>query len=90
MVLFHIEASHFIWRMVRRLAGGGGGGGLGDVTQQQFEQLLSGRCDRRLDVAGWTAPAAGLFLEKVTYGDKPGPRPKRQPARGKPERRVRR
>jgi tRNA pseudouridine38-40 synthase len=74
MVLFHIEASHFIWRMVRRLVGVLVKLGRGELTHEQFEQLLRGRCDRKLDVAGWTAPAAGLFLEKVTYGDKPAGR----------------
>jgi tRNA pseudouridine38-40 synthase len=68
MVLFHIEASHFIWRMVRRLVGVLVRLGRGEITHEQFEKLLSGRCDRKLDVAGWTAPASGLFLEKVTYG----------------------
>jgi len=29
--------------------------------------LLDGRADPRLDVAAWTAPASGLFLEEVRY-----------------------
>ena len=74
MILFHIEASHFIWRMVRRLVGVLVRIGRGEMTHEQFEQLLRARCDRKLDVAGWTAPAAGLFLEKVTYGNKPAAR----------------
>ena len=88
MVLFHIEASHFLWRMVRRLVGVLVKLGLGEITHEQFEQLLNGRCDRRLDVAAWTAPASGLFLEKVTYGDKPAVRPKPRAApRGREYRR---
>ena len=36
-----------------------------------FHKLLAGRCDPRLDVAAWTAPASGLFLEDVTYAERP-------------------
>ena len=53
--------------MVRRVVGVLVKVGLGEVTEAQFAQLLTGRCDKRLDVAAWTAPAAGLFLEKVDY-----------------------
>ena len=67
MILFRIEASHFIWRMVRRLAGVLVKLGKGEITMEQFDQLLDGRCDRKLDVAAWTAPAAGLFLDGVKY-----------------------
>jgi hypothetical protein len=34
---------------------------------EDFEQLLAGRCNPHLDVAAWTAPSAGLFLEDVRY-----------------------
>ncbi|HET8547597.1 MAG TPA: tRNA pseudouridine(38-40) synthase TruA [Bryobacteraceae bacterium] len=85
LILFHIEASHFIWRMVRRLVGVLVKLGRGEITHAQFEHLLSGDCDGRLDVGAWTAPAAGLFLEKVTYGDKPAARPK--PSRAPRDRR---
>ena len=67
MILFRIEASHFIWRMVRRLAGVLVKLGKGEITMAQFDQLLDARCDRKLDVAAWTAPAAGLFLDGVKY-----------------------
>jgi tRNA U38,U39,U40 pseudouridine synthase TruA len=67
--------------MVRRLAGVLVKIGLGQLTHEEFQQLLKGRCSRKLDVAAWTAPAAGLFLEKVTYGDKPA-------GRGRPQRGV--
>lgn len=67
MILFRIEASHFLWRMVRRLAGVLVKLGKGEITMAQFEQLLDARCDRKLDVAAWTAPAAGLFLDGVNY-----------------------
>lgn len=69
LILFRIEASHFIWRMVRRLAGVLVKLGKGEITMAQFGQLLAGRCSAELDVAAWTAPAAGLFLESVRYSE---------------------
>jgi tRNA pseudouridine38-40 synthase len=68
LVLFRIEASHFLWRMVRRLVGVVVKLGLGEISIEDFERLLAGRADPRLDVAAWTAPASGLFLEAVRYG----------------------
>jgi tRNA pseudouridine38-40 synthase len=67
LILFRIEASHFLWRMVRRLAGVLVRLGKGEVTEAQFQQLLQARCDPKLDVAAWTAPSAGLFLDGVRY-----------------------
>jgi tRNA pseudouridine38-40 synthase len=67
LILFRIEASHFLWRMVRRLVGVLVKLGAGQIKIDDFEQLLSGRCDPRLDVAAWTAPSSGLFLEDVRY-----------------------
>lgn len=67
LILFRIEASHFIWRMVRRLAGVLVRVGKREISREQFESLLAGRCDRKLDVAASTAPASGLFLDGVRY-----------------------
>lgn len=67
IVTVRIEASHFIWRMVRRIVGVLVKLGKGDITEQDFRRLLDGRGDPRLDVAAWTAPAAGLFLERIRY-----------------------
>lgn len=67
LVVFRIEASHFVWKMVRRLAGTLAKIGLEQVTIEQFQALLAGRKDPKLDVAAWTAPASGLFLEGVRY-----------------------
>lgn len=67
LVLFRIEASHFLYRMVRRLAGAIAKVGIGELTVEQFTDLLKARPNPGVDVAPWTAPAAGLFLEKVTY-----------------------
>ncbi|HEX5228159.1 MAG TPA: tRNA pseudouridine(38-40) synthase TruA [Bryobacteraceae bacterium] len=67
LLLFRITASHFVWRMVRRVLGALVKLGLGEITSEDFSRLLSGRADPKLDVASWTAPASGLFLERVTY-----------------------
>jgi tRNA pseudouridine38-40 synthase len=67
LVIFRIEASHFVWKMVRRLTGTLAKVGLGEVSAAQFQGLLAGRKDPLCDVAAWTAPASGLFLETVNY-----------------------
>jgi len=67
IIQVRIQASHFIWRMVRRLVGVLVKVGTGEVSHSDFRKLLDGRCDPRLDVAAWTAPASGLFLERVEY-----------------------
>jgi tRNA pseudouridine38-40 synthase len=66
-IVFRIAASHFLWRMVRRLVGVLVKLGRGDISEADFAQLLKGKADKRLDVASWTAPSSGLFLEKVRY-----------------------
>lgn len=67
LIVFRIEASHFIWKMVRRLVGTLVKVGLEEVGAEQFRDLLAGRRNPKLDVAAWTAPASGLFLEGVRY-----------------------
>ncbi|HLX43871.1 MAG TPA: tRNA pseudouridine(38-40) synthase TruA [Bryobacteraceae bacterium] len=67
LIVFRIEGSHFLWKMVRRLTGTLVKVGLGEVTVEQFETLLTGQSNPKLDIAGWTAPASGLFLEAVRY-----------------------
>jgi tRNA pseudouridine38-40 synthase len=67
LILFRIQASHFLWRMVRRVVGVLVKLGKGEIALEDFEQLLAGRCRPSLDVAAWTAPASGLFLESVQY-----------------------
>ncbi len=71
LVLFRIEGSHFLWRMVRRLVGALVKVGKGEMSLADFELLVEGRCRSDLDVAAWTAPASGLFLESVRYRTKP-------------------
>lgn len=67
LLIFRIEASHFLWRMVRRIVGVLVKLGKGDIRMEDFESLLAARCGPRLKVAEWTAPSAGLFLERVRY-----------------------
>lgn len=73
LIVFRVEASHFLWKMVRRLAGTLVRIGKGDVTVEQFQELLDPRKPGRpgprpgFDIAAWTAPASGLFLEAVKY-----------------------
>jgi tRNA pseudouridine38-40 synthase len=67
IIQIRIEASHFLWRMVRRVVGVIVKVGKGEVTIEDFGKLLEGKCDPKLDVAAWTAPASGLFLEEVRY-----------------------
>jgi len=53
--------------MVRRIVGALVKVGKHEITTKEFRQLLDGRCDEKLDVAEWTAPASGLFLEEIRY-----------------------
>jgi tRNA pseudouridine38-40 synthase len=77
-LVFRIEASHFLWKMVRRLAGTLVKIGKGEVTVEQFRALLSGTSQTGLDIAAWTAPASGLFLEGIKYPEKLENNPKRR------------
>ena len=61
---FRIEASHFLWKMVRRIVGALVEVGRGSLTAQDVEKLLR---ERSAEPAKWTAPPSGLFLEKVRY-----------------------
>ena len=67
LVLFRIEASHYLWKMVRRVVGVLVKVGKGEVSEEQVHELLQGTPVSGLDVAAWTAPASGLFLEVVEY-----------------------
>jgi tRNA pseudouridine38-40 synthase len=74
LVLLRFEASHFLWRMVRRLTGALVKVGTGELALEAFAGLVAGGAPPAGagTVAEWTAPAAGLFLERVRYrGDPP-------------------
>jgi len=64
LVLIRIVGSHFLWKMVRRLVGVLVEVGRGALPADEVEGLL--RSDSELP-ARLTAPASGLFLERVYY-----------------------
>jgi tRNA pseudouridine38-40 synthase len=69
LLLIRLGASHYLWKMVRRIVGVIVRIGLGELETEIVQQLL-GRSNR--STGEWTAPASGLFLEKVLYaGDSP-------------------
>ena len=69
MILFRIGASHFLWKMVRRIVGSLVEIGRGNLSVQNFDRLFT---KRSRETAPWTAPPSGLFLERVLYkGDAP-------------------
>ena len=67
IIQFRIEASHFLWRMVRRIVGCLVRIGTGELPEKDFRRLIDGHPVPKADVAAWTAPASGLFLESVRY-----------------------
>jgi tRNA pseudouridine38-40 synthase len=69
LILFRIGASHFLWKMVRRIVGVLVETGRGKISIRQMESLT------HADIARWTAPPAGLFLEYVRYPGDPRPVP---------------
>jgi tRNA pseudouridine38-40 synthase len=64
LVLVVVEGSHFLWKMVRRLVGVIVAAGRGDLEVDAAAALL--REDSEAP-ARLTAPASGLFLERVFY-----------------------
>lgn len=69
LILFRIEASHFLWRMVRRIVGVLARVGSNELTPSDLGKLLAGEVMPGFDIAAATAPASGLFLESVAYAD---------------------
>jgi len=66
LVLIAIEGSHFLWKMVRRIVGVLVEIGRGSLEPHAAASLLTGS---GRDPARMTAPASGLFLERVYYKD---------------------
>jgi tRNA pseudouridine38-40 synthase len=64
MIYFRINASHFLWKMVRRLVGTLAEVGRGRFSVPDFESFLQTPTDI---LAKYTAPPSGLFLEKIFY-----------------------
>jgi tRNA pseudouridine38-40 synthase len=74
LILIRLSASHFLWKMVRRVVGTLVKVGAGELDVAGFEALLAGKAPRSGQglPAEWTAPPSGLFLERVLYpGDPP-------------------
>ena len=68
LLLIRVEGSHFLWRMVRRIVGVLAAAGRGELTASDVERFVATRSDVP---AKLTAPASGLFLERVSYrGDR--------------------
>nr|MCU0256534.1 hypothetical protein [Vicinamibacterales bacterium] len=74
LLLVRVAGSHFLWKMVRRLVGVLVDVGRGGLTEPGVASLLEG--SSRVP-AQLTAPASGLFLERVRYPGDPGDVPLR-------------
>ena len=64
LILVRFAASHFLWKMVRRVVGVLVQVGMGTLQVETVNQFLK---KPPAEVGQWTAPAAGLFLERVLY-----------------------
>jgi tRNA pseudouridine38-40 synthase len=64
LILVVVEGSHFLWRMVRRLVGVLVAVGKGELDAATARGFLQGRSELP---AKLTAPASGLFLDRVFY-----------------------
>lgn len=73
LVLVRITASHFLWRMVRRVVGALVRTATGALELDDLAAMLDGTslAAGRGTPAEWTAPASGLFLERVRYPQDP-------------------
>jgi tRNA pseudouridine38-40 synthase len=70
LILFRVGASHFLWKMVRRVVGALAEVGRGRLSVEGFGALLETYSG---EPAAWTAPPSGLFLERVLYQGEPPP-----------------
>jgi tRNA pseudouridine38-40 synthase len=64
LLVFRITGSHFIWKMVRRLVGVVVEVGRGELEVDEAVRMLQSKSEVP---ARLTAPASGLFLERVFY-----------------------
>jgi tRNA pseudouridine38-40 synthase len=64
LILVRIDGSHFLWKMVRRIVGVLVEAGRGGLTEGEIRKMLG---EASGTPARLTAPASGLFLEKVSY-----------------------
>jgi tRNA pseudouridine38-40 synthase len=72
LILVRLSASHFLWKMVRRVVGTLVKIGAGELDTETFKDLLAAKKSGKGLPAEWTAPPSGLFLERISYaGDPP-------------------
>ncbi len=64
LVLLRIRGSHFLWKMVRRIAGILVEIGRGNLSEKDINRFLNTKTN---EPAKYTAPPSGLFLEQVLY-----------------------
>lgn len=64
LILIRIKASHFLWKMVRRIAGTLAEVGRGNINGVEIDKYLKSYSDVP---SKFTAPPSGLFLEKIDY-----------------------
>lgn len=71
LILLRIGASHFLWKMVRRIVGALVEVGRGSLEVSEFKNLLDADSATKqrgpFHPASHTAPPSGLFLERVVY-----------------------
>ncbi len=70
LVLVRISASHFLWKMVRRVVGVLLEVGAGRMSGRDVARLL---LERDEEVASLPVPPSGFFLESVGYPGEPDP-----------------
>jgi tRNA pseudouridine38-40 synthase len=78
LVLLRVVGSHFLWKMVRRVTGVLVEAGRGGLAVDRVASLLASDSDLPPRL---TAPAAGLFLERVFYEPPPDRWPLTPPIR---------
>jgi tRNA pseudouridine38-40 synthase len=73
LILIRVGGSHFIWKMVRRMVGVLAEVGKGEIEPDAVGWLLTGGSEDPppRTPAQLTAPASGLFLERVFYEGDP-------------------
>ncbi|PWT87789.1 MAG: hypothetical protein C5B54_11715, partial [Acidobacteria bacterium] len=73
LIIFRIAASHFLWKMVRRVVGCIVEVGRGNLAPEDLEAFVASAPLpaklKQFSIAEHTAPASGLFLERVIYDE---------------------
>jgi tRNA pseudouridine38-40 synthase len=64
IIIYHVVASHFLWKQVRRMTGVIVEAGRGKLTVGDISSFFKNQSDIP---ARLTAPPSGLFLERVYY-----------------------